>query len=824
MYDTQQQLASVGCTATTQALDWNTDANVIAYGGSHFVVFQRPEQIVDSIVTPARVVQTAAAHTARVNTVQWLRGEPAKPGQPAPITLPELFSGSSDGSVCHWVPNGDPAVHTTNWVCKQTLSDHSTSVCVVSSRLLDNGSTVLLTSGGDEKVVVWHRATPEQEFVKVQTLPFPKHYIMAITLASLETPEGPVLLAAIAGDDMMVHLYARSSSPQCPESPAKFGCVDKLPGHEDWIRGLDFASNDGALLLASGAQDCFIRLWRIEYKPVDEGDSADTLTKMLQTAERNFHVGSLRFCVRLDALLSGHENKVMSLQWSLDRTDPLKLVSSSADKTVVMWQQDMESGVWLDLVRLGEVGGNTLGFFGARMGPKALELIAHGYQGALHHWKCADERWTPVVTTSGHFKGVYGVSWSPDGAFLLSASDDQTARAFSKWTQSSDTKPTWHEIARPQVHGYDLRCVTMITPTLFASGADEKVMRLFEAPQAFLESISTVSSVNTDKWNASKAVGASVPALGLSNKAVFEDGTTQDGEAAVDPALVPGKQTAADSYRSTTSDAVFPFMQSVLSHPPFEESLIQNTLWPEVHKLYGHEFELVSCAATHDGTLLATACKASQLRHAVIRLWDVATGLQVDALPGHELTVVQLAFSPDDKYLISTSRDRSICVFERTQKEDGATTYMHIATKPKAHARIIWALAWSHDGKYFATGARDKSIKIWSFTDDQGLVQVGATPKMEDSVTCIDFAPRFVGSNYLLSVGLDNGKVFGLEANAEEPTTWTLAFACPTEERHCATVRSARFQPAPSSPETALVLATCSLDQVIRIHQIQTAS
>ena len=45
----------------------------------------------------------------------------------------------------------------------------------------------------------------------------------------------------------------------------------------------------------------------------------------------------------------------------------------------------------------------------------------------------------------------------------------------------------WYEIARPQVHGYDLQCLAMINRYKFASGADEKVIRAFEAPRNFIE-------------------------------------------------------------------------------------------------------------------------------------------------------------------------------------------------------------------------------------------------------------------------------------------------------------------------------------------------
>ena len=50
-------------------------------------------------------------------------------------------------------------------------------------------------------------------------------------------------------------------------------------------------------------------------------------------------------------------------------------------------------------------------------------------------------------------------------------------------------------------------------------------------------------------------------------------------------------------------------MLNVLLAPPSEENLLQNTLWPETEKLYGHGNELFTIASSPDGSLLASACK-----------------------------------------------------------------------------------------------------------------------------------------------------------------------------------------------------------------------
>lgn len=98
--------------------------------------------------------------------------------------------------------------------------------------------------------------------------------------------------------------------------------------------------------------------------------------------------------------------------------------------------------------------------------------------------------------------------------------------------------------------------------------------------------------------------GASVPSLGLSNKAVYKVETPDNKPS-----------SSKDEYPDTY------FVPITLQTPPQEETLMQNTLWPELQKLYGHGYELYALAATRDGQLLASTCRASTAEHAQIILW-----------------------------------------------------------------------------------------------------------------------------------------------------------------------------------------------------------
>ena len=63
---------------------------------------------------------------------------------------------------------------------------------------------------------------------------------------------------------------------------------------------------------------------------------------------------------------------------------------------------------------------------------------------------------------------------------------DQTTRIHGNTAAETGAKEQWHEICRPQVHGYDLVDSVFLSPTRFVSIADEKVARVFDAPQSFI--------------------------------------------------------------------------------------------------------------------------------------------------------------------------------------------------------------------------------------------------------------------------------------------------------------------------------------------------
>ncbi|KAJ4370281.1 Elongator subunit elp2 [Didymella sp. IMI 355093] len=747
--DISTEFVSVGGNRNPAAADWDINGSgLLAFGADNCIALWDP------LDERLRGVHAALnGHTKVVNAVKFF------PTNSTYVSV--LLSGAADNTIRIWRAQNDKA---SPYTCVKTVSGHTSPITKIATL---SGSDVFASGSSDGSVKIW-RLVHDDGFLSVdvellQTIVLkPKYFPLILALGQLDTDS---MVLAVAGTRPTVQIFVSRD--------AQFQLSATLTGHEGWIRALDFtretSDTSSDLLLASASQDKYIRLWRFHQGnelPVASSALNDPalggLVKSLSNKAHWIESATSKYSVTFEALLLGHEDWIYTASWRR-RDGKLQLLSTSEDNSLAIWESDPTSGVWVCITRLGEISaqkgstsatGSAGGFWIGLWSPDGDSVVSLGRTGSWRKWiySASQDMWTQQVAITGHVREVKGVTWSRDGSYLLSTSQDQTTRLFSEWKRNEVT-PSWHEFSRPQIHGYDLNCVDAINDFEFVSGADEKLLRVFDEPKGVAEMLSKLCDIET-KDTTDLPDAANIPVLGLSNKAiqaVGDDETLEDGEEdereAVDPASII-KKSALE-----------------FSHPPFEDHLARHLLWPETEKLYGHGYEISAVAVSRGGSLVATACRASSIDHAVIRLYDTKEWLEVKpALKAHSLTVTSLQFSPDDRYLLSVGRDRQWVVWKHSE-EPALYALKHLNSK--GHSRMILNCAWTPlEQPTFLTAGRDKSVKIWQITNEE--VQLKGTVTANASVTAVASSGRFVDGMMWFAFGTETGEIGIVNARADE--------------------------------------------------------
>lgn len=641
-----------------------------------------------------------------------------------------------------------------------TIDDHhKKSVTTIATTA---ESDVFVSGSADGHLTFWRIINnSEREFVTEIVTDIDLGF-MSLPLTSsmhvLPKSQTNELVVAVGTTTKFISIYTGTSK-------TGFKLSNKLEGHSDWVRSLAFKDlNDGSLMLASGSQDRYIRIWTVQHdregtviKEKNElEDNSDDENEEDQLSNIIYKLDTVTpYSIKFDALIIGHDDWVYSLQWHPTET---KLMSSSADSSVMVWIPDSTSGVWLCATRLGEIsskGASTAtGSYGGIwystwIGSENSNIVSLTNMGSWKHYTLdkisstmENEIWDSKNGITGHVKSVTDISWSPQGSYVLTTSLDKTTRLFAPY------KKDWYELSRPQIHGYDMMCIFPLNSGLFVSGGDEKILRVFKATKVIANLLNNLLGFTIDADSLDSEV-ATVPVLSLSNKAISastanHQDTNENDDQGED-------EYVGEDYTKHGLD---------ISKPPLEDQLQRHTLWPEIEKIYGHGYEMVTLACSYDNKLLVSCCKANSKDHAVIRTTDVSNWQEASLpLAFHTLTITRVRFSFDDKLLLSVSRDRTWSVWARTDE-----LKLEQLTWGKGHSRIIWDCSWietdENEEYYFATASRDKTVKIWRSTTVDGKIiefkEILSIPTLSNPATSLDII-RVDKNEYRMAVGLDTG-------------------------------------------------------------------
>ncbi len=166
-----------------------------------------------------------------------------------------------------------------------------------------------------------------------------------------------------------------------------------------------------------------------------------------------------------------------------------------------------------------------------------------------------------------------------------------------------------------------------------------------------------------------------------------------------------------------------------------------------------------------DGTLLATG-GGEPTRSGEIKLFRISSGptnsLVRSLADVHSDAVLSLDFSPDGKFLASSSADRFVKVVDLANGK--------VAKAFEGHTSYVLGVAWKRDSRTLASAGADKVIKVWDFVTGDRRKNIEGADKDVTGVTFVGISDQLVATSGDSQVRLlkENGeKVRSFEGAAD---------------------------------------------------------